>query len=121
VQQLADATVASLRQIGPAAARPLAQNLDQWQLAPMYLRLLREPGLRTYVARDAIIGFLSHESDEVRLEATETLGLYLAEGVLDEYDVPMLEAMYLDPSRDVRGACEKWKAVLKEKWGDELR
>ena len=39
--------------------------------------------------------------------------------VLDEYDTPLLEAMYLDPDRRVRQTCAKWKAKLKAKYASE--
>lgn len=115
VRQLSEACEAAVKQIGRAAARPLARNMDDWSLAPTFLRLLREPELRTHVARDGIIKFLQHESDDVRLAATETLGIYLYEGILDEYDLPMLEVMYLDPNREVRASCRRWKDKITAK------
>ena len=122
IKQMSQALQTSIRQIGHTAARPLAAfgnegGGDDWQMAPTFFRLLREPGLRTRAARDTIVKYINHESDEVRMEATETLGLYLYEGLLDEYDVPMLEAMYLDSNREVRASCGKWKAKLAEKHG----
>ena len=115
VRQLSVALQTALRQIGPAAAAPLAANADAWELAPVFLPLLREPQLRTDALRDTLIKFLTNESDEVRRQATETLGLYLFEGVCDEYDLPALEAMYLDPDRDVRQLCAKWLDKLNAK------
>lgn len=111
----------ALRAIGRPAARPLARHLDAWQTAPLFLRLLREPELRTHAARDAIAKFLSHESDTVRLEATETLGLYLREGILDEYDTPLLEGQFYDSNREVRASCARWQAALAKKSGGEVK
>ncbi len=111
----------ALRAIGRPAARPLARHLDAWQTAPLFLRLLREPELRTHAARDAIAKFLSHESDTVRLEATETLGLYLREGILDEYDTPLLEGQFYDPNREVRASCARWQAALAKKSSGEVK
>ena len=108
IRQLSEATQESIRQIGRAAARPLARSLDDWRMAPVFFPLLREKELYTSAARDTILKYLSHESDEVRFEATETLGLYLCEGVLDEYDVPALKAMELDPNDDVRARTAYW-------------
>jgi len=102
IQQLSAAIQAAIVEIGRPAARPLARNAADWSLAPIFLGLLRQPQLRTPILRDTIVKFLSHESDQVRHEATETLGLYIYEGVLDQYDVPLLESMYLDPDRSVR-------------------
>ena len=121
VRQLSVNTEAALRAIGRPAARPLARHLDAWQTAPLFLRLLREPALRTHAARDGIAKFLSHESDAVRLEATETLGLYLSQGILDEYDTPLLEGQFYDPNREVRASCARWQAVLAKKSGGEVK
>jgi HEAT repeat protein len=121
VRQLSVNTEVALRAIGRPAARPLARHLDAWQTAPLFLRLLREPELRTHAARDAIAKFLSHESDAVRLEATETLGLYLSQGILDEYDTPLLEGQFYDPNREVRASCVRWQAVLAKKSGGEVK
>ena len=77
--------------------------------------------MRTHSARDGIAKFLSHESDAVRLEATETLGLYLAQGILDEYDTPLLEGQFYDPNREVRASCARWQAVLAKKSGGEVK
>ncbi len=122
IKQLSVALQTSIREIGHSASRPLASfaigtnsSADDWQIAPMFFRMLREPSLRTRAVRDTILKFIEHESDELRFEATETLGLYLAEGLLDEYDVPMLDAMALDSNREVRASCAKWKAKLAEK------
>ncbi|GDY20765.1 hypothetical protein LBMAG56_21110 [Verrucomicrobiota bacterium] len=115
IRQLSANTETALRAIGRPAARPLARHLDSWQTAPLFLRLLREPDLRTHAARDAIAKFLSHESDAVRLEATETLGLYLSQGILDEYDTPLLEGQFHDPNREVRASCARWQAALAKK------
>jgi len=120
VKQLSEAVQKAISEIGRPAARPLARNMDDWSLAPIFLRLLRQPELRTPVARDGILKFLGHESDEVRLEATDTLGLYLMNGILDEYDAPLLDAMYLDPNREVRAACKRWQEQLAKKWGSEV-
>ncbi len=121
IRQLSVNTEAALRAIGRPAARPLARHLDSWQTAPLFLRLLREPELRTHAARDAIAKFLSHESDAVRLEATETLGLYLSQGILDEYDTPLLEGQFYDPNREVRASCARWQAVLAKKSTGEVK
>jgi len=121
VSQLSDAAQAAIRSIGRPAARALAGNMDAWEVAPIFLELLREPQLQTVAARDGIIKYLSHESDEVRLEATRTLGLYLSEGLLDEYDTPFLDAMYLDPNREVRVACAQWQQKLNHKPGSEVQ
>ena len=121
IRQLSVNTEAALRAIGRPAARPLARHLDAWQTAPLFLRLLREPELRTHAARDAIAKFLSHESDAVRLEATETLGLYLSQGILDEYDTPLLEGQFYDPNREVRASCARWQAALAKKSGGEVK
>ena len=115
VKQIAEATQVALRQIGRSAARPLATSLENWQMAPIVFRLLREPDLRTAAARDAILRFISHESDEVRFEATETLGLYILTGLLDEYDLQMLDAMMLDSNAEVRASCARWKAQIAKK------
>jgi len=115
VQQLADAAERAIRRIGHTAARPLAANMDNWRVAPVFLRLLRREDLRTKAARGGILKYLAHESDQVRLEATETLGLYLHAGVLDEYDLAALESMYLDPSAEVRACCERWKQKIRAK------
>ncbi len=117
IRQLSEATQTALRQIGPAAARPLAAHAGNWELAPVFLPLLREPGLRSDAVREPLVKFLAHESDTVRREATETLGLYICEGVFDEYDIPLLEAMYMDPNRDVRQVCAKWKERINAKFG----
>ena len=109
-----DAVVA----IGRPAARPLARNAEDWSLAPVFLPLLRRPELRTPIVRDTLVKFLGHESDDVRREATDTLGLYIYEGVLDQYDIPLLEGMYLDPDRSVRQVCAMWKNKIAEKFGD---
>lgn len=121
IRQLSVNTEAALRAIGRPAARPLARHLDAWQTAPLFLRLLREPALRTHAARDGIAKFLSHESDAVRLEATETLGLYLSQGILDEYDTPLLEGQFYDSNREVRASCARWQAVLAKKSGGEVK
>ncbi|GMV81047.1 MAG: hypothetical protein AMXMBFR7_22310 [Planctomycetota bacterium] len=121
VLQLSQALERSLLQLGSAPARPLARNLDDYRVAPQFFRLLRRPELRTHAARDGILKFLAHESEIVRLEATETLGLYLYESILDEYDFPMLEAMYLDPNAEIRGACARWKKQIEQKSGNEVR
>ena len=118
IQQLSAAIQAAIVEIGRPAARPLARNADDWSLAPIFLGLLRRPQLRTPILRETIVKFLSHESDQVRHEATETLGLYIHEGVLDQYDVPLLESMYLDPDRSVRQSCAAWKAKIAEKYGE---
>jgi len=120
VRQLSDAIQVAIRSIGRPAARPLARNMDDWSLAPIFLRLLREPDLSTPVARDGIVKFLAHESDEVRLEATETLGLFLLNGIIDEYDTPLLDAMYLDPNREVRATCKRWRDQVAKKQGNEV-
>ena len=57
----------------------------------------------------------------MRLEATRTLGMYLYEGILDEYDTPFLDAMYLDPNREVRVACAQWQQQITKKHGNEVR
>ena len=121
ISQLSEAARAAIHAIGRPAARALARNMDQWEVAPIFLQLLREPELRTLAARDGIIQYLSHESDEVRLEATRTLGLYLYEGILDEYDTPFLDAMYLDPNREVRTACAQWQQKIRQKHGNEVQ
>ncbi|HWE04835.1 MAG TPA: HEAT repeat domain-containing protein [Tepidisphaeraceae bacterium] len=121
VSQLSEAAQTAIRAIGRPAARALARNMDAWEVAPIFLELLREPSLQTVAARDGIIKYLSHESDEVRLEATRTLGLYLFEGLLDEYDTPFLDAMYLDPSREVRVACAQWQQKLNHKPASEVQ
>lgn len=118
IKQLSDAVQVALRLIGKAAARPLARNAEDWTLAPIFLPLLREPELRTVSLRETIINFLANESAEVRFEATETLGLYLYEGILDEYDIPLFEAMYLDPERHVRQTCAKWKIKIQKRYGE---
>ena len=118
IRQVSEAVQNALKQIGPAAARPLAANAGDWELAPVFLPLLREPALRSEAVRDTLVKFLANESDDVRREAVETLGLYICEGVLDEYDIPMLEAMYMDPDRDVRQICAKWKARINAKLGE---
>ena len=118
VDQLSRAIQDAVVAIGRPAARPLARNADDWSLAPVFLPLLRRPELRTSIARDTIVKFLTHESDDVRREATETLGLYIYEGVIDQYDIPLLENMYLDPDRGVRQVCAKWKGKIGEKFGD---
>ena len=118
VRQLSEATQAALRAIGPAAAQPLAANADDWQLAPVFLPLLREPPLRSAAIHDTLVKFLASESDDVRREATETLGLYIHEGLFDEYDIPLLEAMYMDPDRTVRQICARWKEKINTKLGD---
>jgi HEAT repeat protein len=118
IKQLSQATRIALRSIGKPAARPLARNAEDWTLAPVFLPLLREPALRTVSLRKTIIRFLAHESAEVRFEATETLGLYLYEGILDEYDIPLFEAMYLDPDRRVRQTCAKWKIKIQKRYGE---
>ena len=118
VGQLSKALQAALLAIGRPAARPLARNADDWSLAPVFMPLLREPALRTRTVRDTLVKFLAHESDEVRREATDTLGLYIYEGVLDQYDIPLLEGMYLDPDRSVRQVCAKWKNKIAEKFGE---
>ena len=105
VSQLSEACRVAILAIGRPAARALARNMDNWEVAPIFLKLLREPELQTVAAREGIITYLTHESDEVRLEATRTLGLYLEKGILDEYDLQLLDGMYLDPSREVRVAC----------------
>ena len=56
----------------------------------------------------------------MRLEATETLGLYLLNGIMDEYDTPMLDAMYLDPNREVRATCKRWQEQIAKKLGSEV-
>jgi HEAT repeat protein len=120
VRQLSEAVQKAIQLIGRPAARPLARNMDDWSLAPIFLRLLRQAELQTPVAREGILKFLSHESDEVRLEATETLGLYLMNGIVDEYDLPLLDAMYLDPNREVRAACKRWQDLMAKKLGSEV-
>ncbi len=115
VSQLSTALQAAVRAIGHPAARPLARNMDNWQVAPVFLELLREKELRTPTARDRIAAYLLHESDEVRLAATETFGLYLYEGIVDEYDQVLLDAMYLDPNPEVRARCEYWKERIRKK------
>ncbi|HEY8666941.1 MAG TPA: HEAT repeat domain-containing protein [Tepidisphaeraceae bacterium] len=121
IVQLAKVTEESLRQIGRPAARPLASNLDAWEIAPVFLELLREPELRTHAAREGIVKFLGDESDEVRLAATQTLGLYLYEGILDEYDQPLLDAMYLDSNREIRVACAQWQQKILQKTPNEVK
>jgi HEAT repeat protein len=121
ISQLSQAARAAIHSIGRPAARALARNMDQWEVAPIFLELLREPELRTLAARDGIIKYLTHESDEVRLEATRTLGLYLYDGILDEYDTPLLDAMYVDPSREVRQACAQWQQKIRQKHGNEVQ
>ncbi len=118
VRQLSEALQVALRRIGPAAAHPLALHADDWELAPVFLPLLREPDLRSDALRGTLLVFLQNESDDVRREATETLGLYLSEGILDEYDIPLLEAMYMDPDRDVRQLCEQWKLKVAARYGE---
>ena len=118
VRQLSEATQEAVRNIGRAAARPLARNLDDWQMVPIFLPLLRQKELHTSAARESLIKFLGHESDDVRLEAVETLGLYLAEGVLDEYDLPLLESMALDHKAEVRARCEHWRKRVEQRIGD---
>jgi HEAT repeat protein len=120
VAQLSAAAQAAVRSIGRAAARPLARNLDAWEVAPIFLALLREPEMKTVAAREGIIRFLSHESDEVRLEATKALGQYLFDGILDEYDVPLLDAMYLDANREIRVTCALWQQRIAKKQGTEV-
>ncbi len=120
VQKLSVAVQDALRAVGRPAARPLARNLDDWQTAPLVMKMLREPGLRTQLAREPLLKYLTHQSDEVRLAAVETLGMYLANGILNEYDVPALEAMKLDPNREVRGACARWLAAIAKKSGNEV-
>jgi len=121
ILQLSQACQHAIHAIGRPAARALANNMDNWEVAPIYLQLLREPQLQTVAARDGILKYLNHESDEVRLEATRTLGLYLYEGILDEYDTPFLDAMYLDPNREVRVACAQWQQKITKKHGNEVR
>ena len=77
--------------------------------------MLREPELRTAAAREKLVEFLHHESDEVRLEATETLGLYLHEGILNEYDLALLESMGQDPVAQIRSTSERWRARIAKK------
>ncbi|HYG75478.1 MAG TPA: HEAT repeat domain-containing protein [Planctomycetota bacterium] len=120
VRQLSEAIQAAIESIGRPAARPLARNMDDWSLAPVFLKLLRQPDLRTPVAREGILKFLGHESDDVRLAATETLGMYLMDGILDEYDQPLLDAMYLDPNKEVRATCKRWQEKLAKKQGNEV-
>jgi HEAT repeat protein len=120
VSQLSSACQGALRSIGRASARPLARNMDAWEVAPIFLTLLREPEMRTVAAREGIVRYLTHESDEVRLEATRTLGLYLYEGILDEYDLPLLDAMYLDSNREIRVVCAQWQARIAKKQGTEV-
>ncbi len=115
IKQLSEVLQLALRRIGRPAARPLARNADDWRLAPVFLPLLREPDLRTAKLRKHLLKFLAHESSQVRYEAVQTLGLYLHEGILDAYDMPLLEAMYTDPDRSVRQVCAKWKEKITEK------
>lgn len=120
VEELTIATAAAIRAIGRPAARPLAlalydakaPSLDQFPMAPVFLRLLREPELRTWHARAGILAYLAVDSPEVRYEAVETLGLYLAEGVLDAAELPALIAMERDPDVDVQRACARWRAAV---------
>ena len=118
VDQLSAALQAALASIGRPAARPLAHNAADWRLAPIFLPLLRRPELRTATVRDTLMKFLAHESDEVRRQATETVGLYIFEGILNHYDIPLLTAMYLDPDRSVRQICAKWKKKIAERFGE---
>jgi HEAT repeat protein len=115
IRQLSEAAQEALHEIGRSAARPLARNMDDWTLAPVFMKLLREPELRTPEARKGIMKFLTHEADEVRFEATQTLGLYIYEGILDEYDLPALEAMYMDPNSEVRAASREWQDKITQK------
>ncbi len=115
VRQLSEAAQDAIHQIGRPAARPLARNMSDWTLAPVFLKLLREPELRTSEARKELLGFLTNEADEVRFEATQTLGLYIYTGVLDEYDLPLLESMLLDPNSEVRAASRVWQDKIKTK------
>ena len=115
IRQLTDAIQEAIRLIGRPAARPLAENMDDWRLAPIFLKLLREPELRTPKAEANLLKFLGLEADEVRLEATDTLGLYIYESILDEYDLPMLETMYLDPNGEVRACAKRWQDKITRK------
>jgi HEAT repeat protein len=115
IRQLSEAAQQAISQIGRPAARPLAHNMSRWELAPIFLKLLRQPELRTVEARKDLLTFLSSEADEVRFEATQTLGLYIYESVLDEYDLPALETMYLDPNSEVRAASHVWQEKIKNK------
>ncbi len=118
VKEVADAIEAALRQIGRRASQPLATRLDSYQLAPLFFRLLRDPELRSRAARDTIVKYLTEESDEVRLEATETLGLYLYEGLLDEYDMPLLEVMELDSNSGIGQSATQWRFKIGQKRGN---
>jgi len=123
VEELTAATAAAIRAIGRPAARPLAlalydpkaPSLDQFGMAPVFLRLLREPELRTWHARAGILAYLAVDSPEVRYEAVETLGLYLSEGVLDAAELPALIGMERDPDADVRRACARWRGLVAAK------
>lgn len=115
IRQLTEAIQEAIRLIGRPAARPLAENMDDWRLAPIFLKLLREPELRTPKVEANLLKFLGMEADEVRLEATDTLGLYIHESILDEYDLPMLEAMYLDPNGEVRACAKRWQDKITQK------
>lgn len=115
VEQISMACVESLRKIGRAAARPIARSLDDWKMAPTFMQLLREKNLATAAAREGLIKYLAHESDEVRLGAVETIGQYIVDGVLEEYDASLLAAMDLDPNDEVRGRCAFWSEKIHEK------
>jgi HEAT repeat protein len=115
IDQLSSAIQSSLRQIGFAAARPLSESLKDFQLAPVFFRLLRDPNLRHASAGKMITKYLTHESDEVRYEAMETLGLYLSEKILDEYEIPKLEALLYDPMSEVRTGSQRWLKRIRDK------
>jgi len=114
IQQLSDALTDALTQIGPAAARHVARNLDDWQTSPVMLELLRREVFWTDEARDQLAAYLTHESDDVRRAATETFGLYLAKHVIEIYDYPLLKAQELDPDPVVRQSADKWLKQLGE-------
>ena len=112
IRQLSDALAEALTQIGPAAARHVARNLDDWQTAPVMLELLRREVFWTDEARDQLAAYLTHESDDVRRAATETFGLYLAKHVIEIYDYPLLKAQLLDPDPVARECAENWLKQL---------
>ena len=108
LEQLGDALTDALDQIGPGAARHLARNLDDWRTSPFIMELLRREAFWTDEARDHLVAYLTHESDDVRRAATETFGLYLAKRVIEIFDFPLLKAQLLDPDPIVRAAAKKW-------------
>ena len=119
-EALSAALQTALRRIGRPAARHLARHADKWELAPIFLPLLREPELRTAKLLPVLKLFIGHESSAVRLEAARTIGLYVHDGTLDEYEAVLLEMLQRDADRDVRQVVAAWREKIRTRYGEEV-